>query len=726
MSSATHTLGTVSRPAAPTVNAAASLPLYAASLLVTLAGIGAVGATVSFPAWTGVWATLAVIGHLVSFGIRRFRPPGEVLFYVVMVFGWSGAIYLAVIGSPLVGMDQPLSDLPPDMATALLLASMAVVRAFTLTTDGALLFSPVPAISMLALVGGTNPNAEIPLFFGLLILGSVFLLAYHRHLERTRRVEKPVGPVLLHVIAAWAVTLATAAGALLFPVVVQPVLSRLSPFSFPVTARLPRAQAQGQSVPIGQGPINLSNQPVYKVYCSEAGLFRTGVFTGYTGQTWTPGEGEPAAQARRPEEVTEFRADAHPDADPDYRARAYRFRFPRDPDLAPSVPVRTARQVFVPQASVPSGIPGLGRIVDLLYPRAQVMLHWSGFLSGSGHQGIGRDFEVVSEIPDYPVEVLRSSPPVDPATFVDRETLSVRLQAQPLRELAQKVTAGIESPYERIQRIMQYVEKTCRYTLDEEPTPPGEDATCFYLFQTKRGACALSASAVALMCRSVNVPARVAVGYVADEALPGGDGYMLRQEHAHMWVEAYLSGCGWVAFNPSPPLVKIHDNPLQVLWHRIQRFFSRIGGGGLDAVMLLAVIAATLALAARAAWARWGRRILALILGKGSSIASEPDRIVEAYRRALRLLERRGWRREPWMTPREYAASLAGSWGEGSEAAVGLERLTHTFERARYAGEGTAEDVAAAASVVTLLSRQAPARPRPARGRAAQTAPGPA
>ena len=54
------------------------------------------------------------------------------------------------------------------------------------------------------------------------------------------------------------------------------------------------------------------------------------------------------------------------------------------------------------------------------------------------------------------------------------------------------------------------------------------------------GHCEYFASALALMCRSQGIPARVVVGYKGGEYNPTGQFYSIRQSDAHAWVEVFL------------------------------------------------------------------------------------------------------------------------------------------------------------------------------------------
>src|SRR5205814_7931883 len=89
--------------------------------------------------------------------------------------------------------------------------------------------------------------------------------------------------------------------------------------------------------------------------------------------------------------------------------------------------------------------------------------------------------------------------------------------------------------------------------------PPGHDSVDYFLFDAQRGYFDYHASAMAVMLRSLGVPARVASGYVIDPLQRDGDTdtFKLTQRQAFAWPEVYFPGIGWVEFNPTPtqPLI---------------------------------------------------------------------------------------------------------------------------------------------------------------------------
>src|SRR5205085_948668 len=83
------------------------------------------------------------------------------------------------------------------------------------------------------------------------------------------------------------------------------------------------------------------------------------------------------------------------------------------------------------------------------------------------------------------------------------------------------------------------------------PRGHGGDGLQSFLFVTKRGYCEQFAGSYAAMARAINLPSRVAVGFTPGVQEADGS-YRVLNRHAHAWPEVYLSGYGWVAFEPTP------------------------------------------------------------------------------------------------------------------------------------------------------------------------------
>lgn len=66
------------------------------------------------------------------------------------------------------------------------------------------------------------------------------------------------------------------------------------------------------------------------------------------------------------------------------------------------------------------------------------------------------------------------------------------------------------------------------------------------------------AATMALMARVVGIPARVVYGY---EVPAGGASAEVRGSDVGAWTEVYLTGLGWVRFDPTPPKDRVLTNP---------------------------------------------------------------------------------------------------------------------------------------------------------------------
>ncbi len=117
-----------------------------------------------------------------------------------------------------------------------------------------------------------------------------------------------------------------------------------------------------------------------------------------------------------------------------------------------------------------------------------------------------------------------------------------------------RVTGSEDGPTddERIDLLEQHLLTQYSYTLDylgRDGESPLED----FLFEYKSGHCELFASAMVLMLRSQGIPARLVTGYLGAELNPLEDYFVVRQQNAHAWVEAYTPTRGWRVYDPTPP-----------------------------------------------------------------------------------------------------------------------------------------------------------------------------
>lgn len=101
-----------------------------------------------------------------------------------------------------------------------------------------------------------------------------------------------------------------------------------------------------------------------------------------------------------------------------------------------------------------------------------------------------------------------------------------------------------------IQRILTFfAEESFFYTYEvpEYTSNPVDD----FLFDGRRGYCTHYAAAATLLLRAAGVPARMIMGYRGGEWDRGRAVLIVRQQHAHAWVEAWTPTDGWLRVDPT-------------------------------------------------------------------------------------------------------------------------------------------------------------------------------
>jgi transglutaminase-like putative cysteine protease len=122
---------------------------------------------------------------------------------------------------------------------------------------------------------------------------------------------------------------------------------------------------------------------------------------------------------------------------------------------------------------------------------------------------------------------------------------------RPLWQRARAVTSDARSPYEATLLLERWFRDTGGFRYEEHPArsttaPPLVD----FVESTRAGYCQHYAGAMALMLRTLGIPARVAVGFTAGTWRAGV--WTVTDRQAHAWVEVWFAGYGWLTFDPTP------------------------------------------------------------------------------------------------------------------------------------------------------------------------------
>ncbi|MFD1465376.1 DUF4129 domain-containing transglutaminase family protein [Lapidilactobacillus mulanensis] len=136
--------------------------------------------------------------------------------------------------------------------------------------------------------------------------------------------------------------------------------------------------------------------------------------------------------------------------------------------------------------------------------------------------------------------------------------LPAKLPAR-IKTLAEKVTKNAPTYYDKVTAITDFLSTDDQFTyskVDTPTTPKNRDYVDYFLFDSKIGYCDNFSSAMVIMLRTLNIPARWTKGFNDGAAVKqlanGRKRYAITNSDAHSWPEVYFPAYGWLPFEPTP------------------------------------------------------------------------------------------------------------------------------------------------------------------------------
>jgi transglutaminase-like putative cysteine protease len=358
--------------------------------------------------------------------------------------------------------------------------------------------------------------------------------------------------------------------------------------------------------------------------------------------------------------------------------------------------------------------------------RSYVLRDSNGSLSNPFHNFTTVRYEGFSLLRSMSLPRLRAAPTEYPpdiqGTFLQLPQLDPRIP-----ELAQRITARAQNPFDKAVAVENYLRTRFTYTLNLTGKP-GDDPLAHFLFETRAGHCEYFASAMAIMLRTLGIPTREVNGFLPGEYNDLGGDYIVRASDAHSWVEVYFPGTGWMTFDPTPPgadsaggfftrlgqymdwfelswneWVINYDFIHQILlaqnmqrsarswtdlaraWYQKKqekgRRWMRSWNAGLGMLISFAVALFLLAMRFDLVVALIRRLWLSWQLRSPEAARANPQLASRLYSELLYLLERRGFARKPTQTPFEFAAAVSQP-----RLAPAVYEFTQYYTQARFGG----------------------------------------
>lgn len=501
------------------------LPDYLAAWIFMAAAILALHAALEAPGEGLRMAGLLGVGCLVSLVLRTAGSAADVLFlgpYVCGVFGAIGWIAPNPIGAE-------LSDFAAvHLAVGARVVWFLLLRSFVMVTDGDLLFQAVPSMALLGIAATYSDAAWLPLLFLVFLAGAVFALSRsHIRAIGAGRMHRSVaaGPVYAltgaAVVAGVAFVLAPLVGLGVGKLVPPRVFIGPGPRQ---NVTLPTA-GDFAEMEIGVGGHSSTDLQVLRVLADRPLYLRERAFYDYNGIGWRSGTMGPQTVLPSTPGMFDlglgFRTD-------DFAARE---------EISYAVEVTRGVHDMLYLAGEP---------IEVEIDSPVLFMAFRDFVRPNRDIVAGAKYRARSAVPP-------SGPLL--GAVAERRRYAMRYLQLPetrspeLRALATRVTARARDDYQRAAMLRDYIARTCGYTLQDEPLNSRTDRVSEFLFERRKGYCDSFASALAVLCRELRLPARVVRGYAPGDFDRNSGTYVVREKHLHLWTEVLFEGVGWVIFD---------------------------------------------------------------------------------------------------------------------------------------------------------------------------------
>lgn len=321
--------------------------------------------------------------------------------------------------------------------------------------------------------------------------------------------------------------------------------------------------------------------------------------------------------------------------------------------------------------------------------------------------------------PLFSIEALRESGENDPEEIKEHYTKLPSIPSR-INELAVEITASFDNRYDKVRAVEQYFGRNdFVYQTEDVPYPEeGQDYVDQFLFETQAGYCDNYSTSMAVLLRTLGIPARWVKGFTGGEVIgtsvSGGNGiqnvYQVTNSNAHSWVEVYFPEIGWVPFEPTQGFdnltdirsTAIHDeteleteelaeeteeeavdveqdmlHPDEFEQSEMNDTMNQQENNGnmsfiMIAILIIFVIVIFVLVKTRHRWITWF--IYLKFKNKHNQKAFE-----QAYLHLLKLLGHYTWARKPEQTLREYAKQIDERYETNK-----MGQLTYYYEQMLY------------------------------------------
>lgn len=145
-------------------------------------------------------------------------------------------------------------------------------------------------------------------------------------------------------------------------------------------------------------------------------------------------------------------------------------------------------------------------------------------------------------------------------------------------ELARDITRNHANEMDKAIALETHLRTQYEYSFESIFESQGYTPLSEFLFETRKGHCEYFASALVMLLRSIDIPARLVTGLLAHNQNPVTGFYEVHSLDGHAWVEAYVDDKGWMLLEPTAyyPMPEASEPSTELTAEKIKQYIENL------------------------------------------------------------------------------------------------------------------------------------------------------
>lgn len=220
---------------------------------------------------------------------------------------------------------------------------------------------------------------------------------------------------------------------------------------------------------------------------------------------------------------------------------------------------------------------------EVWFPSSHLFVSSEGTILAGSTMGPGSIYTVESQVSVPSAAQLESASSSNGSDIVLSNAQLKRYTQLPspnpyanVKKLALEITKHSSNTYDKVLALEAWIGDHTEYSTNIPPLTRGQDTVEEFLFGNRKGYCEQISTSLAVMLRSIGIPAREATGYVPGSYNPITDLWQEEAKDAHAWVQVWFPGYGWQSFDPTAYVPQANPTPGSALAHDIATTIKRL------------------------------------------------------------------------------------------------------------------------------------------------------